>query len=154
MLFRFAVYLLATAVAATLATIASTQFVLAGLADFGVALPAGTRLAMTLHDLGAMGPRYGALIAAGFVVALPVAGLLGRVGDRFAGSRSTALRGARFALAGATAMAAILLSMRALLALMPIAGARSTAGFAVQLACGAVGGWLYAHLTRSAFRAG
>ena len=112
----------------------STQFVIAGLESIDVAVPMRTRLSMTVDDFGILASLAPA-VAASFVVAFPVAGL---VWPRFRGSRR-----AWFILAGFLALIVELLIMQAAFDLMPIAGARTHAGLLSQGLAGALGGWLF-----------
>lgn len=146
MLFRRILFwLLASLVAAALATMASTQFVLAGLSALGAEVSIASRLSMTAEDLIGMGPTFAALVAAGLLVALPVAGLLTRLLPK--------QRMFLYMLAGGTALATILLSMRISLGMTPIAGARTGLGFATLVVCGAIGGWFFATVTRNSLNA-
>ena len=131
----FAVAATATAV---LASVFSTQFVISGLVGIGVDVPLATRLVMTVTDLAMLVTLVPAA-AACFLPAFALAGFLSR---RLGGSRS-----AWFTLAGATALFAELLIIQAMLELMPIGGARTLAGLAMQAVAGAFGGWIFARLT-------
>jgi hypothetical protein len=129
-------FIAAVVVTTVLATAASTQFVLAGLVHLGANIALGTRLETTLHDIAGMGPLYGALILIAFATAMAVAGLVVRYA-------LPAWRAIGYPLAGAVAMLTTLYLLESVLGMMPIAGARTTAGFVVQVLIGAVGGWLF-----------
>lgn len=128
-------YLLAVFTSYGIAAIAATQSVMARLQDMGVAVPLADRFAATLHDLGGMATSYLPIIAVGFLLAFPVAALVCRwlPGWRRIG----------YPLAGAAAIAVVLLLLQQLLNITPIAAARSTGGFAIQVFAGLVGGWLF-----------
>lgn len=120
-----------------LGSIASSQFVLAGLTGLGVEIPLADRLRMTVQDFGIL-PALSAAVAAAFLPAFVIAAFIGR---RFGGRRAC------FAAAGAAALVAELLIMEAVLGLMPIAGARSAAGLGALGVAGALGGLTFALLT-------
>lgn len=136
---RSAAFLAAAGVATLLGTVLQTQFNLAALAGLGAAVPFATRMQVTLQDLAGFAPTLGALMAAGFLVAFLATGVL----RRWITARRTAL----YMLAGAVAMLAMLLIMKAVLGITAIAAARGPGGFATLLACGAIGGWIFARLT-------
>lgn len=140
-LIRVLHFLLALAGTAALCCLAASQFNLARLIDLGVSIPFSDRLAVTAHDLINMGPLYGSLIGAALVIAFPVAGLLAR----WFSSRRTFL----YVLAGAVAIAVMLVVMRQAFGISLIAATRTTGGFVSQVIAGAVGGWLFAYLTRN-----
>jgi hypothetical protein len=139
----FSRYLIAflTAVLCTslLGSVVSSQFVMAGLTELGIEIPFRDRLRMTVQDFGIL-PALSASVAAAFLPAFIVAGLLGR---RFDGRR------AWFTLAGAAALTAELAIMQAVLGLMPVAGARSAAGLVTLGIAGALGGLTFALLTET-----
>lgn len=131
---------LAAALATTLlGTVVQTQFNLARLAEIGIAVPPGLRLEVTGRDLVGFAPSLGALTLAAFLVAFTVTGLL----RRWVVQHRTAL----YALAGAVAITAMLLSMEIALGLVAIAAARGAGGFAALVACGALGGWIFSRLS-------
>lgn len=136
----FGAFLAAVLATSLLASVISTQFVLAGLTSIGVDVALGDRLAMTFADFGIL-PTLTLAVAACFLVGFPVAALMA--------SRTAPRREIWFIAAGAAALIAELLIMRATLGLMPVSGARSLAGLASQGMAGAVGGWLFAALTTS-----
>lgn len=134
----FFAWLAAVAATSVLASVFSTQFVLAGLAGLGVEVSAAQRLSMTIADLGIL-PLMGMAVAACFMIGFSIAVLAARF---VGGDRRVWL-----VAAGASALVVELLIMRATLGLMPIGGARTTAGLLAQGLAGAVGGWLFARLT-------
>jgi hypothetical protein len=88
----------------------------------------------TLLDLVRFAPLFAAIVAVGFLVALPLASRLvgGRAGRRWL-----------FPLAGALALLVALLLMRALVGLTPIAAARGPLGMTALVLAGAFGGWVW-----------
>lgn len=123
-----------------LGSIASTQFVIAALADINVDVPFLTRLSMTLNDMGILAfflPAVGACFFVGFLVA-------GLCSWKIGGSRT-----AWFVVAGASALLTELFIIENALGLMPISGARTMAGMMSQGVAAAVGGWVFAAVTRS-----
>ncbi len=134
----FFAWLAAVIATSVLASILSTQFVLAGLQGLGVEISLAQRFSMTLADFGIL-PLMGMAVAACFMVGFSVATLAAR----FVGGDRTLWLVA----AGAAALVAELLIMRATLGLMPVSGARTTAGLLAQGVAGGVGGWLFARLT-------
>ena len=136
-----AMFVGAVVVAGVLASVFSTQFVIAGLQSIDVAVPLPTRLSMTFDDFGILGTLVPA-VAACFLPAFLIAGLLW---PRVPGGRSL-----WFVLAGGAALVAELLILQASFDLMPIAGARSTFGLFMQGVAGATGGWAFARGTQDA----
>ena len=138
---RLGALLLAGVLAGVVAIIVQTQFVLVALAQVGVATPLAQRLAMTGQDILGMGPMYLPLFLLALLVGCLVAGLLCRWLGR--------LRPWVYLVAGFCAIVALHLLMQAVFGgIVAIAGARSVAGLAGQGAAGALGGWLFARLTR------
>lgn len=136
----FVAFLAATLLTAVAGTVAQTQFVLATLMAVGAPVGLADRLSMTGADLLGFAPLYAGLIAAGFLVAFTVAGLLRR--------RVAVPRGPLFAVAGAVCIGVILYLMREVFFGIPlIAGTRTTAGVLAQIACGALGGAVFAGLS-------
>ena len=137
----FGAFLTAVAAMALLGSIASTQFVLAGLSAVGADIGLSDRVSMTAFDIAGFAPAYGAIVALGFVIAFPAATLA---------SRLVALpRALVFAVAGAACLGLTLFLMEQVFFGLPvIAGARSIAGVAVQVVAGALCGWLFAAMTR------
>jgi hypothetical protein len=121
-------------------SIVQTQLNLAALAALGVDISAAVRVRTTIDDLLGFAPAWAAIVAAGFLVALPLCAWLTR--------RGPAWRDALFSLAAALAVLTALLSMRLALGLTAIAAARSLLGLLLLAAAGALGGWAYARLTR------
>ena len=127
-------FALSVLVAYTLASLAHTQQVLAGLLHLGVHIALSDRLGMFAGDWVGL-YLYLAVIAIGFIIAFSVMALL----KRLVSVDTTLL----FALGGALAMLCILVAMRELASLTPIAGARGPLGFALQCMAGATGGAVF-----------
>lgn len=123
-----------------LATVASTQFVLAGLRGIDVDFTFGDRLSMTLHDVIHMAATYLPLIGIGFLIGFAIAGLIIRF--------LPALRTPGYVLAGALVIWLMLMLMSLLFGLVPVAGARTGFGLLFQALAGAVGGYLFARWSR------
>ncbi|HLF30631.1 MAG TPA: hypothetical protein VI566_06330 [Xanthomonadales bacterium] len=135
-------YILAVLVSYTLASLFSTQSVVASLGSLGVTVTWPERMRMGLQDLAGMRGVFLPVIAAAFALALPVASWLGR--------RRPTWRKHLFALAGAVGLIAVHLSLKAAFDIIPIAGARSALGLAAQALAGAVGGYMFTVFGRSA----
>jgi len=130
----------AAVLASIAASVSSTQFVIAALGAIDVDVPLSTRLIMTVEDLAILRTLLPATVACflpAFWVAEAAATALG-------GNRSLWL-----ALAGGTALVAEILIIEAALGLMPIGGARTVAGLAMQGVAGALGGIVFARLAPS-----
>lgn len=135
-----AAWLAAVLLAAALGSIVQSQYNLAALRELGVPVPPRLALETTLADLAGFAPRYGLLVGAGFIVALPLAGWLGR---RWPGGR-----GLLYGLAGALAVALIPLTMTALMGISGIAASRFPGAVFWMSAGGALGALLFAALLR------
>jgi hypothetical protein len=135
-------FLLAWVAAAALTgaagSILQTQFNLAAIAAVGAPVPLPVRLQTTLQDLAGFAPLFTGIVAAGFLVAFPVAGWLAR---HLPGNRTLL-----YTLAGAAAIAVALLLSNALLPITAIGATRSLAGLLALCAAGALGGRLFAAL--------
>ena len=126
----------AALVAYVLAAVASQQVVLSGI-DAYRPVPLGVNLRTTLDALVAqpIGTLYFAVIAIGFLVAFYVANLV----KAFV----PALSGIAYPTAGAAAIVAALVLMRAQYDIVPILGAQSAYGFWLQVAAGVLGGVVF-----------
>lgn len=132
-------FIAAVVTASIFASIFSTQFVIAALQDIGVSIPFGTRMSMTLDDLNILQTLL-AVVGVCFLVGFLVAGLAqGKLGGN---------RKIWYLVAGGTALICTLLLMNAVLQLMPVAGARTIAGLLMQGVAGAIGGWVFAWLSK------
>ena len=118
-----------------------TQNVIARLGSIGADIGLGERLSMTLYDLIHLGSLYIAFVAIGTFVAY----LAGLLVYRLAGFGRPIV----FAVAGAVAMLVMLLLMKeAFFGVHLIAGARDMLGIGLQMLAGALGGLLFARVTR------
>lgn len=134
-------YVAAVLATGLLGSVTQTQFNLARLGGLGVNVAFGERIGVTVRDFAGFAPLFTALTAGGFLVAFVFTGAVLR-------RWIEAGRPWLYALAGATAIATILVSMRLALGLDAIAAARGAGGFIALALCGAVGGMAYAALTR------
>lgn len=134
----YAVAALATFV---LASVAATQWNLAGLAAMGYEVSGSVRLTTTALDLLGTLPTYGLIIAIAMAIALSVAAGIGAL--------LPALRGIGLVAAGVLALAGIHLIMQQVTDVSPIPAARTTGGLLAQALAGGVGGYLYYLLRRT-----
>lgn len=138
MLRTFLAYLAAVLTTAVLCSLFSSQFVIAALQDVDVAIPFDVRLQMTFQDLAILQTLIPAL-AACFAVGFGVAKLC----TKWIGGNRTIW----FTVAGLTSLIALYMLLNFILEIMPISGARSTAGMAAQGLAGGLGGYLFAKLS-------
>jgi hypothetical protein len=127
-------------IAAVIGSITQTQLNLRHLPGFGVAVDWPTRLQSTFADLVHFAPTFALLLAAAFAIAFAVNAGISKLRKR--SSRALTV------LAGALAILVMLLLMRHVLGLQPIASARDAIGLACFSACGALAGWLFALLRK------
>ncbi|MGE4069698.1 MAG: hypothetical protein AB7E72_00815 [Lysobacterales bacterium] len=130
-------WLLAVGCAAVLGTLVQTQFNLQALIELGLAIPLPVRVTTTWRDLIGFTPAYAAIVAGGFVVAIPIATWLLR---RWPKQRWL------LPAAGAAAILTALWLMQRLLQLTAIAAARDSWAVLALALAGAAGGWLYLRL--------
>ncbi len=135
---RLTAFIPATVLAFVLASVLSTQMILAHVQAMGLDVSMSVRLTTTFQDLLGMASSYLVLIAIAFLLALPVAAWLAR----FAPDRSALL----FALAGFMAIAVLHLALQTALSIHPVPVTRTIPGFLGQCLAGAVGGWCYYRL--------
>ncbi len=129
-------FLAAVAAAFALASAFHTHMVIEALGAAGAALPLDRRLSMTASDLVGLAPQFGAVIAIALTIGFLVAAGLRRV--------LKPLAPIAYPLAGAVAIGVALSAMSAAFdGITPIAGARTTLGFALQCLAGAVGGLVF-----------
>lgn len=125
-----------------LCVIAQSVFVLSGLGEVGASISLSAALGMIADDLLGLAPNYAIFIAIGLLIALPAAALTGRL--------SGLPRALVFAGAGLVCMVVMLTLMKEVFfGVQIIAGARSVAGFWAQAGMGALGGLIFAMLTRA-----
>lgn len=128
--------------AAGLGCLASSHFVLLALLDLNVQISWADRWAAYWHDLLGLGPLLGLVFGIALLVGLPVGALGIRLLPSFRGDRLCG-----YALAGALAVLAALLTLQGAFGTMPLAGARSWLGLAAQMLAGAVGGAVFSVLS-------
>ncbi len=134
-------YLGAVATAYILASIASTQSVLANLAEMGVSIELHTRFEAIGHDLLGLLSIYLPIIAVAFLIAWPVTALIVKWLPR--------LRTAGYVLGGFVAIVGAHLILKQLVDITGIAAARTTFGLVVQGLAGAAGGLMFVRLVPS-----
>jgi hypothetical protein len=129
--------------AAVLATTAIASMiqswqVQSGLIDLGVEIPAGLALETALRDFtGLLAPLL-LVFGIGLLLAFALAGLLR--------PRVPLLAPIAWPLAGASAIAAVLVLMHAQFQMTPLAGARGADGFVLFCLAGAIGGFVFGWL--------
>jgi hypothetical protein len=134
-------WVLAVISTVVLAVIFQTQNLIARLGDVGAEITLGQRLAMTAKDILHLGSLYGIFIAAALLIAFLAGGGVYRLA-KFG-------RPIVYVVAGAVAMGVMLTLMKQqFFDVQIIGGARDTFGFAAQLVAGAIGGWVFARMTR------
>lgn len=137
------VFILSVIIATLVASLFSTQFVIAGLEQSGATVGWGDRLDMTLYDLGHLGRLYGIFIFIGLLIAFLAAGQVHRI--------AKTKRPLIYVIAGMTSFIVMLYLMQAVFFGVPIiAGARSGLGLAFQALAGGLGGYVFARMTGGA----
>lgn len=127
---------LSAVVAYVLAAIASQQVVLAGVNAYeSVSLSENVSTTLSAIVAQPIGTLYFLVIAVGFLVAFYVANLVKAV--------VPALSGIAYPTAGAVAIVAALVLMRAQYDIVPILGAQSAYGFWLQVLAGVIGGVVF-----------
>lgn len=101
-------------------------------------IPFSDRIAWAAHDLFGMFMLYCPLTAIALLIAFLIAGLL---------ARFTGFRVFIFGLAGALALFTLFTTLRHEVGTVGVFGARGSSALAVQMACGAMAGLLFARLT-------
>ncbi|TMO05046.1 hypothetical protein CWB60_13860 [Pseudoalteromonas sp. S327] len=124
----------------TLASLFHSQYVVNQLVDVGVVVSLSDRINLTLDDWLGLLPTYGAIIAIALAIAFFAVVLLVKKFKKY----SMAL----FVASGITAFAAVLVAIESIMNIHIIAGARGW-GFYLQLLAGALGGLLFALLTKA-----
>ncbi|MDT0596614.1 hypothetical protein [Glaciecola petra] len=131
-------FFISAALAAVLACLAHTQFVLHELILLDINITLGDRAYMSVQDLMGLLPTYGTIVLIGFLIAFTSTWLL----RKYTPLKSMYL----YTLAGGVAMLTILILMDNLLNLSFLAGARSSLGMIFQVICGLIGGTLFVQL--------
>ena len=119
-----------------------TNHVANNLQTMGVDVPLALRLQMMGHDLLGLTSLYLPILAVALLVGFVVAALLLKV-PALAAKRTAAYIGA-----GALAIFALNIALLLPFETHLLAATRSTLGLVLQVAAGAVGGWLFALLSR------
>ncbi len=138
---RILVAFLAAVVATYLLAAAfSTQVILHQVADLGLPISLSVRLDTTLEDLLAMLPMYLPFVAASLFVAVPVSALALKV--------VPLPRALGCVIGGAAALWALHTIMFAVFGIHALPATRSIVGLATQAIAGAIGGYVYAKLSK------
>ena len=124
----------------TLASLFHSQYVVNQLVDVGVVVSLSDRINLTLDDWLGLLPTYGAIIAIALAIAFFAVVLLVKKFEKY----SMVL----FVASGITAFAVMLVAIESIMNIHIIAGARGW-GFYLQLLAGALGGLLFALLTKA-----
>lgn len=124
----------------TLASLFHSQYVVNQLVDVGVVVSLIDRINLTLDDWLGLLPTYGAIIAIALAIAFFAVVLLVKKFEKY----SMVL----FVASGITAFAVVLVAIESIMNIHIIAGARGW-GFYLQLLAGALGGLLFALLTKA-----
>lgn len=134
------VFSLAVMVAHLLMSAAGTQFVLADIQSYGLAVSMSDRIAATLHDIYGLIPALLMLVSVAFLVAFTIAAL----GHRFVGGN----RMYWYLAAGFASLPAAMLLMRLTMGITPFAIAGTAFGLLLIAFCGLAGAYVFARLTR------
>lgn len=136
---RAGVLLLTWALAAAWGSVVQTHWNLQALVDVGVSIPASTWWRVIGQDLIGFAPVYGGILAAGWLIALPLASGLARWWPS-----------GRSALLASAAGVGMVVAVRAVDAFAPmpvfIDATRSLPGLLAMAAGAVLAGWLYARL--------
>jgi len=134
-------FIAAVLVTVVVACFAHTHFVLQGLRAVGAEIPPGVALRTAWTDLLGLAPAFSVVIGLALLIGFVVAGFLRRF--------IKLPRPIAFAIAGGAALATALALMKLSYAITPIASARTWAGFLALCAAGALGGLVFASVSRS-----
>ena len=116
----------------------ATQFNLAEIAALGLNVPFADRLATTAHDLVGGLPLIATIFGFGFIIAMPITGIIARW--------VKILPHVAHALGGFAGVGVTLFALKALFAITPIGAARDIDGFIALCLSGAVAGYVYSTL--------
>ena len=125
-------------------TVIATQVILAKVQGLGLPVTLGDRLGASGHDLLGMSSSYLPLLLIAFLIAMPVASQICRLLPR--------AHAYLFILAGASAVVALHLIMKAVLGLNGVAAVRELHGLLLQGVAGGCGGYLFFVFTGRAHR--
>lgn len=136
-----AAWVLAVLATVLVGVVFQTQNVIARLNDIGASVSLTDRLSMTSYDIIHLGSLYGAFIAIAFLIAFLAGGIvfhLAKFGRPFV-----------YVVAGALAMLIMLFAMKQVFFdTHLIAGARDALGISLQMLAGAIGGFVFARVSR------
>lgn len=136
-----AAWVLAVLATVLVGVVFQTQNVIARLNDIGANVSLTDRLSMTSYDIIHLGSLYGAFIAIAFLIAFLSGGIvfhLAKFGRPFV-----------YVVAGAVAMLIMLFAMKQVFFdTHLIAGARDALGISLQMLAGAIGGFVFARMSR------
>lgn len=127
-----------------LGSVIATQVILARLQAMAIPVTLSDRLHASWHDILGLATSYLPLMLLAFIVAMPVA--------VFLGNRLPKARVLLYGLAGATAVVAIHLIVKAVLGLNGLAAVRDLHGLLLQGVAGWFGGYLFFVFTGQAHR--
>jgi hypothetical protein len=116
----------------------ATQFNLAEITALGLNVPFADRLATTAHDLVGGLPLIATIFGFGFIIAMPITGIIARW--------VKILPHVAHALGGFAGVGVTLFALKALFAITPIGAARDIDGFIALCLSGAVAGYVYSAL--------
>lgn len=133
-------FIAAVLVTVTVATFAHTHFTIQALRAVGAEVPPSVAMDTVRGDFVGLAPSFGVVIAIALLLGFIIAG----VARRFV----RLPRPIAFALAGGAALATALWLMRLSYEITPIASARTWAGFLTLAAAGALGGLVFASVSR------
>ena len=131
----------AVVVAYVLSSAAATQFVLADIKSYGLAVSFSDRVLATLHDIYGLVPVLLIVVGAAYLVAFIVAAL----GHRFAGGN----RRYWYLAAGFMSLPAVMMLMKMALGVMPFALGGTGIGLLLIAFCGLPGASVFVRLTRT-----
>jgi hypothetical protein len=133
---RILAFIAAVVVAEVTIAVVNAHSVMARLAELGVEIPFGTRLATYGQDVLGIAGTFVPVLLAGFAIAFTVAWAVVRwllPGWRAVG----------YPLAGAACLAVVLVALEQIFLTHPVAVSRSLLGTLLVVACGALGGWVF-----------
>lgn len=133
-------FIAAVLVTLAAASFAHTHYTIQGLIAVGAEVPPGVAMDTVRGDFVGLAPSFGVVIAIALLLGFVVAGLARRF--------VKLPRAVAFALAGAAALATALWLMRLSYEITPISSARSWTGFLTLCAAGALGGLVFASVSR------
>ena len=131
----------AVVVAYLLSSAVATQFVLADISSYGLAVSFSDRILATLHDIYGLVPVLLIVVGAAYLVAFIIAAL----GNRFVGGN----RRYWYLVAGFTSLPAAMMLMKLALGVMPFALGGTGVGLLLIAFCGLPGASVFVRLTKT-----